>query len=83
MFDINFDGQSLIQSDETLKNANSAFRSHDSNNIRQTLAVIQQYIQEIDFELGYMWVNLNTRARMFLNTLAFFYCFECRINRNE
>ena len=51
------------------------YRSVDSKNFRETIAIVQKYIQEVDFELGYIWTNLNTNARIYLNTLAFFFCF--------
>jgi hypothetical protein len=56
-------------------------RSQDSNNFRFVIEKIQKFIQEIDFELGYIYISLNTRARMYLNTLGFFYCFENRIKK--
>ena len=58
-------------------------RSLDSNNIRLSVNEVQKSIQEIDYELGYIWVSLSSRARMYLNTLAFFYCLEARIIRDE
>ena len=59
------------------------YRSVDSKNFRETIAIVQKFIQEVDFELGYIWTNLNTNARMYLNTLAFFVCFQARVLRDE
>lgn len=36
------------------------FRSQDSKNFRHTIAAVQSFIQELDFELAYIWVNLNS-----------------------
>lgn len=56
-------------------------RSLDSNIFKIALNEVQKSISEADHELGYMWVELNTRARIHLNTLAFFYCLKARIER--
>jgi len=46
------------------------------------LAIVQNTIDEMDFELGYIRVNLSTTAKIYLNTLAFLYCLENRIQRD-
>lgn len=59
------------------------FRSQDTKNFRITMAVAQKYMQEVDYELAYIWVSLNTHARIYLNTLGFFLCLQNRIVRDK
>lgn len=58
-------------------------RSLDSSNLRGTIADVQTHIQEADYELGYIFVNLSLNARNYLNTLAFLCCLQNRIKRDQ
>ena len=47
------------------------------------LAIVQNSIDEMDFELDYIGINLSTTAKIYLNTIAFLHCFENRIKRDQ
>lgn len=49
-------------------------RGKDVSNFRKVIALIQEFISDIDYELKYIHINLDTNVRKEINTLGFFKC---------
>ena len=57
-------------------------RNLDTKNLREVIAIIDQMIADVDYELQYIMVITNSQARIYLNTLGFFFCLKDKIQRD-
>ena len=70
--------------EQQLGNEDSSFsheRGLDTKCMRRVISVVDEMIQDIDYELRYIMCSTNSSAKIYLNTLGFFIFLEKKVAR--